>query len=157
MTIPSFRRHAAPRLGANEGERVRKKEPYRGSRQSRGYDRDWELLAAKYKKAVKGRCEECARRGYLAFGDVVDHMEPITDNPERRLDWSNLDFLCHSHHNGLKRRIEEYARKTGATRLLSQWMKFPETRPIAFQIMKRGPLAELFDEESEAERSAAGE
>jgi 5-methylcytosine-specific restriction endonuclease McrA len=147
VTIPSFRRQSAPKLGAKEGERVRKKEPFRGSRHERGYDAEWTKLAAKYKKAVRGRCEECARRGYLAFCDVVDHMIPITDRPERRLDWNMLDALCHTHHNGLKRRIEEYARKTGQIDLIPRWMKFPETRPAQFQIMKRGPLAELFDED----------
>lgn len=78
--------------------------------------------------------------------DVVDHMVPIGDDPERRLDWDNLDALCHVHHNGLKRRIEEYARKTGALEMLPIWMKNPETRPAAFQIVKFGPLKDLLNE-----------
>lgn len=154
MTIPSFRRSSAPKLGAKDGERVRKRERWRGSRQERGYGREWEVLAAEYKKAVKGQCEECRRRGYLAPADVVDHMIPITDKPEVRLDWNALDCLCHSHHNGLKRRIEDYARKTGQLELIPRWMKHPETRPAQFQIMKRGPLAGLFDaDQDEGRRS----
>lgn len=156
MTIPSFRRRTAPKLGAKDGERVRKRERWRGSRHERGYDAEWVALAAEYKKSVKGRCEECARRGYLETCDAIDHMEPVADNPDRRLDRSNLDALCHKHHNGLKRRIEEYARKTGAIRMLSIWMKNPETRPIQFQIMKRGPLASLFDEDRAEDRRASG-
>lgn len=154
MTIPSFRRRAVPKLGVSEGHRDRKREKWRGSRQERGYDREWELLAADYKRSVKGQCEECRRRGYLQHCDVVDHMIPVADDPDRRLDRSNLDALCHVHHNGLKRRIEEYARKTGALSMLPMWMKNPETRPIAFQIIKRGPLADLFDAEDEARRAA---
>jgi 5-methylcytosine-specific restriction enzyme A len=154
MTIPSFRRQPAPKLVAKEGERVRKRERWRGSRQERGYDRAWELLAAEYRKAVKGRCEECARRGYLAHCDVVDHMIPVADDPDRRLDRANLDALCHVHHNGLKRRIEDYARKTGALSMLPMWMKHPETRPIAFQIAKRGPMADILDADQGESRAA---
>lgn len=155
MTIPSFRRSSVPKLGAADGQRDRKREKWRGSRQSRGYDREWELLSTDYKRSVKGQCEECRRRGYMQPCDVIDHMVPVADAPERRLERSNLDALCHVHHNGLKRRIEEYARKTGALTMLPIWMKHPETRPIAFQIMKRGPLGELFDAEDKARGSAA--
>jgi len=154
MTIPSFRRSSAPKLGAKDGERVRKRERWRGSRQERGYDAEWSKLAAEYKKAVKGQCEECRRRGYLTPADVVDHMVPVADDPERRLDRSNLDALCHSHHNGLKRRVEDYARKTGQICLIPRWMKHPETRPAQFQIMKRGPLAGLFDADQDEGRAA---
>lgn len=147
MTIPSFRRMKVPKLGAKEGERVRKGERYRGSRQSRGYGRDWEILRAEYMRHVKRRCEECRRRGYLAIADDVDHIIPIQDDPDLRLEWSNLQALCRQHHKGWKAKMEAYARRTGAIRMLPQWCRHPETRPIQFQIMKRGPLAELFDEE----------
>lgn len=155
MTIPSFRRSSAPKRETRQ--RDRKKERWRGSRHERGYDAEWTALAAKYKKAVKGQCEECRRRGYLAFCDVIDHMEPVADNPDRRLDWSNLDALCHAHHNGLKRRIEDFARKTGQVSLLSRWMKFPETRPAQFQIMKRGPLEGLLDADQGEDRPVGSE
>lgn len=147
MTIPSFRRRSAPKLGAKDGERVRKREKFRGSRHERGYDADWTKLAADYKKSVKGRCEECARRGYLAVCDVIDHMVPVSDAPERRLDRANLDALCHAHHNGQKRRMEEYARKTGALEMLPVWIKQPWTRPAQFQIVKSGPLKDLLHED----------
>lgn len=147
MTIPSFRRHSAPALGAKDGERPRTREKYRGSRQSRGYDRDWELLRARYLRHVKGRCEECRRRGYLDLAIDVDHIIPIQDEPDLRLEWSNLQALCREHHKGWKARMEAYARKIGAINLLPQWCKHPETRPAQFAILKRGPLAELFDEE----------
>lgn len=153
VTIPSFRRRSAPKLGAKDGERVRKREKFRGSRHERGYDADWTKLAADYKKSVKGRCEECARRGYLAVCDVIDHMIPVSDAPERRLDRANLDALCHAHHNGLKRRVEEYARRSGQIDMLPTWMKFPDMRPISFRIMKFGPLKGLIDGEKHQEKA----
>lgn len=91
MTIPSFRRSSAPKR--EETPRNRKRERFRGSRQSRGYGRDWELLRDKYFEAKKGICEECARRGYLEMGNVVDHIEPVKDAPDKRLEWGNLQVL----------------------------------------------------------------
>lgn len=129
-------------------ERDRSREKFRGSRQSRGYDGDWDRMRLQYKAEVtKGFCEECRRRGWQKVCDVIDHMIPVEDDPDRRLDWGNLDGLCHFHHNGFKRRIEVYARKIGAIAMLPQWIKFPETRPAQFQIVKFGPLKELFDAE----------
>lgn len=147
--IQTFRRLGAPRR--EEVKRDRSRERYRGSRQSRGYDRDWELLRDLYMLDVKGRCEECMRRGYLAMADDVDHIIPIKDRPELRLDWSNLQALCRIHHKGWKAKLEAYARKIGAIDLLPQWCRFPETRPAQFQILKRGPLAELFDGQDQGE------
>lgn len=141
MTIASFRRKSVPRLGGDAPKREREK--FRGSARERGYTREWDALAAEYKKSIAGQCEECLRRGYLHQCDVIDHMMPVTDEPDHRLDKHNLDGLCHVHHNGFKRRIEDYARKTGAIKLLPQWIKHPDTRPAHFQIMKYGPLGKL--------------
>lgn len=143
MTIPSFRRSSAPKR--EETPRNRKRERFRGSRQSRGYGRDWELLRDKYFEAKKGICEECARRGYLEMGNVVDHIEPVKDAPDKRLEWGNLQVLCTTHHAGFKARIEDFARRTGQIELLQQWMHMPESRPAAFQIMRFGPLKGLLD------------
>lgn len=142
MTIPSFRRKSLPQLGSKEGRKDRKRERFRGSRHERGYDADWTKLAARYKKAVKGKCEECERRGYLYPADVVDHLEPVRDSPDKRLDWNNLQALCNKHH-AWKYKLEEYARKMRCITLLQQWCRLPETRPIQFQIRKRGPLGNI--------------
>ena len=144
MTIPSFRRSGAPKR--QETKRERKRERFRGSRQSRGYDRDWELLRDEYFKAKKGICEECARRGYLEMGAVVDHIEPVKDSPDKRLDRDNLQVLCNPHH-AWKYRVEEFARRTGQIGLLQQWMRLPESRPVSFQILKFGPLKGLINGE----------
>jgi len=144
VTIPSFRRSGAPKR--QETKRERKRERFRGSRQSRGDDRDWELLRDEYFKAKKGICEECARRGYLEMGAVVDHIEPVKDSPDKRLDRDNLQVLCNPHH-AWKYRVEEFARRTGQIGLLQQWMRLPESRPVSFQILKFGPLKGLINGE----------
>jgi hypothetical protein len=112
------------------------KRRFKQSPRSRGYDAAWDKLSLRYRTAVKGMCEECARRGHVAACDVVDHMIPVRDDPSRRLDPSNLDALCNLHHNGFKRRIEKYARATGDVHMLPLWMKYPETRPAHFRIVK---------------------
>lgn len=157
MTIPSFRRQSAPKLGAKDGERIRKGEKYRGSRQSRGYDADWEKLRHAYMQSVKRQCEECRRRGYLCLADDVDHIVPVQDEPDLRLEWTNLQALCRVHHKGWKAKMEGYARKIGAISLLPQWCRHPETRPSQFAILKRGPLAELFDGEDREQAAGVAE
>jgi len=152
MTIPSFRRSSAPVAARERGEkRDRKREVYRGSRQSRGYDAEWEKLRHSYMQHVKRQCEECKRRGYLCLADEVDHIVPIKDEPDLRLEWSNLQALCRQHHHGWKAKMEAYARKIGAINLLTQWCRHPETRPAAFAILKRGPLAEIFENADQGE------
>lgn len=132
MTIKSFRRASAsiPRFGA---KKIVPKKRFDGSARERGYDSVWAKLSKRYRKAARGLCEECERRGVIKTCDVVDHMIPLKDAPEHRLNWSNLDALCHKCHNGLKRRIEQYAEKTGQLSQIPQWMKYPDSRPIHFQ------------------------
>lgn len=107
--------------------------------------------------SVKRQCEECRRRGYLCLADDVDHIIPVQDEPDLRLEWSNLQALCKIHHAGWKRKMEGYARKVGALSLLPQWCRHPETRPSQFAILKRGPLAELFEHEDEGTATEGAE
>jgi len=44
-------------------------------------------------------CKSCGDSGLTIVADVVDHIEEIRDNPQRRLDTTNLQSLCHSCHN----------------------------------------------------------
>jgi 5-methylcytosine-specific restriction endonuclease McrA len=136
VSIPFFRRNTAPPLRPRNREA---RETHRGSARERGYTTEWDVLSASYRRA-KPFCEECKRRGYLVVCDVVDHMVPIEDDPERRLDEENLDSLCHPCHNGWKRRIEAYARQTGQIDMLPAWIKQPEYRPPGFTIFRTGPV-----------------
>ena len=44
-------------------------------------------------------CALCLEEGRVTPADVVDHIEERKDNDARRLDHSNLQSLCHWHHN----------------------------------------------------------
>jgi 5-methylcytosine-specific restriction protein A len=44
-------------------------------------------------------CEECYRQGSISEAKIVDHILPIKDCPDRRLDLTNLQSLCLSCHN----------------------------------------------------------
>jgi 5-methylcytosine-specific restriction protein A len=63
-----------------------------GGRQ-RGYDRDWQRLRAAILQA-EPMCQHCAMRGVERVAVMVDHITPVRDAPERRLDPTNCQPLC---------------------------------------------------------------
>lgn len=99
----------------------------------RGYDWDWTKLASWYRREHPF-CEECARRGIVEAAKVVDHIIPVADAPELRLEVENLQSLCSGCHNVWKRRMEAYARAANQIRKLIEWCRRPETRPRALSI-----------------------
>lgn len=63
----------------------------------------WRKLSHNYLLA-NPLCEWCLKNGIMRKADIVDHIEPIRDNWDRRLDKDNLRSLCNSchwkrHHN----------------------------------------------------------
>ncbi len=60
----------------------------------RGYDEDWRKLRNWY------ICQHpmCCVPGCDRPADEIDHIVPIEKAPERRLDATNLQSLCKSHH-----------------------------------------------------------
>lgn len=138
MTIGTFRRWKPPSAPAKQ--KAQKIDRERGSARERGYDRDWERERLEYLKSVDHLCEEHLRRGYLVPAILVDHMIPVRDAPERRLDRTNFDALCRHCHDVWKRKLEAYARRSGAISLLPRWVKHPETRPTHFTIRCEGPF-----------------
>lgn len=101
----------------------------RGTANSRGYDYSWNELSLWWRRRHPF-CEECKAEGHPGvLADVVDHIEPVADVPEKRLDPGNLWSLCHHHHNGLKARLERHARQHGLIEMLPTWCKYPELRP----------------------------
>ena len=143
--IPAFSRTKIARFGK---ERQRERETPRATRAERGYNAEWTDIRDQKAAECKGLCQECLRRGYINHLDVIDHVMPLVDAPERRLDPENLQGLCAFHHNVWKRSLEAYARKTNALQMLHQWCFHPETRPLHFQIMKFGPLGAPKDVEN---------
>lgn len=96
----------------------------RGSAASRGYDAAWRRLRADHLRRHP-LCRMCLAAGLVNDGrltpdgrinpvpakrsPVVDHIVPIAQAPERRLDRSNLQTLCATHHDGAKQ-VEEQRR-----------------------------------------------
>lgn len=67
----------------------------RESRQKRGYDKKWERLRAAFLILHPG----CSVPGCRARATDVDHIQSVKNAPNRRLDPSNLQSFCHSHHS----------------------------------------------------------
>lgn len=65
----------------------------RPSRAKRGYDKFWDKLRLSYLKEFP----YCCRCGKKAT--VVDHIQPISEAPELRLERSNLRPMCVKCHN----------------------------------------------------------
>jgi len=58
----------------------------------------WRKLS-KRKRLSNPCCEKCLEQGRIIPVDVVDHIIELKDDWEKRLDWSNLQSLCHACHN----------------------------------------------------------
>lgn len=74
----------------------------------------------------------CEQQGRQRLGDAVDHKIPIDDGGDR-LKAANLWVLCDGCHNGLKRRLEVYAREHGLIWKLPIWCDEPSERPRQFR------------------------
>ena len=67
--------------------------PRENARQ-RGYDGQWEELCRLW--LADTHCRLCAVEGRETVADTVDHIVPIWEAPDRRLDPSNIQSLCRS-------------------------------------------------------------
>jgi len=78
----------------------------RGSAHRRGYDRTWQRLR-KAILAAEPLCRFCTAAGLAVPAEEVDHIEPIAERPDLRLDPTNLRGLCSTCHG---RRTADYLR-----------------------------------------------
>jgi 5-methylcytosine-specific restriction endonuclease McrA len=124
---PVYRKTKFPRVQ----QRSASTERFRGSARERGYDRQWDLMSAAYRRK-NPFCAFCEQDGRDILCDDVDHMIPVADDGPVH-DVENLISLCRPHHNGLKRDLERYARAHGQIGLLPTWCREPETRPEKFR------------------------
>lgn len=80
----------------------------RASAAKRGYDRAWRRLRRlKLQLSPLCECDRCLSAHTVALAEVVDHIIPIAERPDLRLDLSNLRSMtkrCHDHHTGLRGR-----------------------------------------------------
>ena len=81
-------------------------QPRRKTRQERGYDESWMKLRSLFlmDNPLCKHCDEQDNRAVPATD--VDHIIDIAKRPDLRLEWTNLQSLCKSHH-GRKTRIEQ--------------------------------------------------
>jgi 5-methylcytosine-specific restriction enzyme A len=100
----------AEQLAAFRTEQTRYKP--RVAPRAAGYDTDWERLRARH-LAEYPDCRMCERLGKETRARMVDHIQPICDAPERRLDPSNLQSLCWPCHNRKTQREVAARRRSG--------------------------------------------
>lgn len=80
----------------------------RGSSTARGYGADWQRLRALFlQQHPLCECEDCqAGKLRITPATVVDHIQPIEERPELRLDPANLRAMakaCHDRHTARTR------------------------------------------------------
>lgn len=83
-----------------DAERKARFNKTRPSSTQQGLGADWRKLRARH-LLRHPFCEVCG-----APTTDVDHIVPRRIAPERRLDPTNLQSLCRSHHSGAKQRLE---------------------------------------------------
>ena len=119
--FPMFRRREFPKVGV-------KAQGFPKRAAAAEYDHRWERMSLNFRKKHPF-CRFCEQEGYEArLADDVDHIVPIEDGGAK-LDVTNLQSLCRRHHNGLKRRLQEHARKHGMLEMLPKWCAEPRSRP----------------------------
>jgi 5-methylcytosine-specific restriction enzyme A len=83
----------------------------RAHSRARGYDRTWERLRRKQLSEFP-LCAKCLEKDHVRAATVADHVVPISVDPTRRLDQSNLQSLCKPHHDSAKQREDRALRKS---------------------------------------------
>lgn len=74
----------------------------------------------------------CEQEGLTVLGEDCDHIVPLEDGGDRYAK-DNRWTICRRHHNGLKRALQEFARKRGMLDKLRSWCIDPATRPRQFR------------------------
>jgi 5-methylcytosine-specific restriction protein A len=73
-------------------------EAQRNRAKGQTYDRDWRKLRHAF-LASNPLCVECQREGKIVPATEADHVIPVAKAPDRRLDETNLQALCATHHS----------------------------------------------------------
>lgn len=93
-------------------DRDNRHDAVRGTSTKRGYDSDWRKARDKHLEANPW-CVECTKEGKLRPAVLVDHVKRIKAGGSR-LDASNFQSLCATHHNSTKQRRDARERKQEA-------------------------------------------
>ena len=89
-----------PKVAARDAERKASFDKKRPNARARGYDAEWERARAEWLAAYPS-CVRCGQKATL-----VDHKVPVRLAPHRRLDRTNFQSMCTTHHSGAKQREE---------------------------------------------------
>jgi 5-methylcytosine-specific restriction endonuclease McrA len=109
-----------------ERERKQAIDANRPSSTERGYDGAWRKVRATHLRSHPF----CSHPGCSALAIDVDHIEPISEHPERRLDPTNLRSFCRPHHSQRTALDQGFARSSflrSATK--PRWLK-PSRIPV---------------------------
>ena len=79
--------------------------------------------------AATRSASSAASGGRLRFTAVADHAVPLVDGGALFPGEAGLIALCGSCHSGVKRALENHARRTGQMDELIRWCDEPESRP----------------------------
>lgn len=96
------------RCQAHQKAEARAYDERRGSAASRGYDATWRRLRVQFlRQNPLCECDDCGAGAIrMTLAEVVDHIIPIEERPDLRLDWSNLRSMskrCHDAHTARTR------------------------------------------------------
>lgn len=80
------------------GGRVSKEKPRRPDTRATSADRGYDAAWTKLRNWYIRRRPVCEWNNCMQPAAIVDHIIPICNAPERRLDASNLQSLCRTHH-----------------------------------------------------------
>lgn len=72
---------------------------HRGSSSKRGYDAAWKKIRVLALMRDNYLCQHCLKKDDLIQATDVDHIIPISEDPEKRLELDNLQSLCKYHHD----------------------------------------------------------
>ena len=79
--------------------------------------KEWQLLRNQKWVASEGLCEMCRAKGIIREAKEIHHIEPITENWNKRLDYDNLIALCSDCHN------QQHLRISPLQKFLNAWDK----------------------------------
>ncbi|WP_410050438.1 HNH endonuclease [Blastopirellula sp. J2-11] len=118
-------------------------EARRPSPRSLGYDADWERVAKQRRELDRYLCQACLERGLYTSATDVDHIIPLHVRIEWRLELSNTQVLCRTHH---RRKTEQDKQLFGSSTALvlsteQQTRRDAARRP---QEPPRAPMGESF-------------
>ena len=63
----------------------------------RVHDGRWNTLSRRY-RTLHPLCEDCEKYGRVTPCSEVHHIVPVSEDPSRLMDWTNLVALCHFCH-----------------------------------------------------------